>query len=109
MLVRYQISIPSRIIKENSDIFAAVPHFSFNNSIYQSEFPSILKLVNITPVFKRVTKILRKTRDQSAYFQTSQISLNDARFVKFPDLWIPIYQNNNIGLEKVTAHSIAYW
>ena len=76
MLVRYQISIPSRIIKENSDIFAAVPHFSFNNSIYQSEFPSILKLVNITPVFKRVTKILRKTIDQSAYFQTCQISLN---------------------------------
>ena len=107
MLVRYQMSIPSRIIKENFDIFTAVPHFSFNNSIYQSEFPSILKLVNITPVFKRVTK--RKAIDQSAYFQTSQISLNDARFVKFLDLWIPIYQNNNIGLEKVTAHSIAYW
>ena len=45
--------IPSRIIKENSDIFADVFHSSFNNSIYQSEFPSILKLANITPVFKK--------------------------------------------------------
>ena len=58
---------------------------------------------------KRVTEILRKTIDQSAYFQTSQKSLNDACFVKFPVLWIPIYQSNNVGLEKVTAHSIACW
>ena len=58
---------------------------------------------------KRVTEILRKTTDQSAYFQTSQISLNDTCFVKFPVLWIPIYQSNNVGLEKVTAHSIACW
>ena len=56
---------------------------------------------------KRVTEILRKTIDQSAYFQTSQKSLNDACFVKFPVLWIPIYQSNNVDLEKVTAHSIA--
>ena len=43
----------SRIIKENPDIFTDFLHFSFNNSIYQSEFPSILKLANITPVFKK--------------------------------------------------------
>ena len=30
-------------------------------------------------------------------------------FVKFPVLWVPIYQSNYIGLEKVTADSIAYW
>ena len=47
---------------------------------------------------KRVTEILRKTIDDSGYFQTSQKSLNDACFVKFP-----IYQSNNVGSEKVTA------
>ena len=31
--------IPSRIIKENADIFTDFLHSSFNNSIYQSEFP----------------------------------------------------------------------
>ena len=56
--------IPSRNIKENADIFTDILHFSFNNSIYQSEFPSILKLANIAPVFKMVTEILRKTIDQ---------------------------------------------
>ena len=45
--------IPSRIIKENADIFTDFLHSSFNNSIYQSEFPSILKLANITPVFNK--------------------------------------------------------
>ena len=45
--------ITSKIIKENPDIFADILHSSFNNSIYQSEFPSILKLANITPVFKK--------------------------------------------------------
>ena len=92
--------IPSRIIKENPGIVTDILHSSFNNSIYQSEFPSILQLENITPVL---------TTDQSAYFQTSQKSLNDPFFVKFSVLWIPIYQSNNMGLEKVTVHSIACW
>ena len=92
--------IPSRIIKENADIFTDILHSSFNNSIYQSEFPSILQLENITPVL---------TTDQSTYFQTSQKSLKDPFFVKFSVLWIPIYQSNNMGLEKVTVHSIACW
>ena len=56
---------------------------------------------------KTVTEILRKAIDQSAYFQTSQKSLNGAYFAKFPVLWIPICQSNNVDLEKVTAHSTA--
>ena len=46
--------IPSRIIKENADIFTDILHSSFNNLIYQSEFPSILNQIsNITPAFKK--------------------------------------------------------
>ena len=45
--------ISSRIIKENADIFIDFLHSSFKNSIYQFEFPSILKLENITPAFKK--------------------------------------------------------
>ena len=41
--------IPSRNIKENADIFTGILNFNFNNSIYQSESPSILKLANIAP------------------------------------------------------------
>ena len=44
--------IPSGIITENADIFTDFLYFSFNNSTFQSEFQSILKLANTTPVFK---------------------------------------------------------
>ena len=45
--------ISSRIIKKSADIFTDFLHSSFNNSIYQSEFPSILKLANVIHVFKK--------------------------------------------------------
>ena len=45
----HDVDISSRIIKKNAIIFILADFFksSFNNSIYQSEFPSIFKLANI--------------------------------------------------------------
>ena len=37
-------------------IFSQIFSFQINNSIYQSEFPSVLKQINITPVFKKCTR-----------------------------------------------------
>ena len=62
--------IPLRIINEKADIFTDILHYSFTDSIYRSEFPLILKVANIPLSLKRMTKILRKTVDQSAYFGT---------------------------------------
>ena len=86
------LDIPSRIIKENDDIFVDILHSSFDNSIYKSEFPSILKLANITPVFKKVDRDSKENyRPVSILSNISKIkSLNDACFVKFSVLWIPI-------------------
>ena len=78
------LDIPSRIIKENPDVFSDILHSSFNDSIYQAEFPSILKLANITPVFKKGGRNSKENYSQSAYFLTSQKSLKDACFVIFP-------------------------
>ena len=44
--------IPTKIVKDNADIFANVLVSSFNDSIEKSNFPSILKNASITPVFK---------------------------------------------------------
>ena len=35
--------ILSKVIKENADIFVSFLHFSFNMSVTNSEFPSVLK------------------------------------------------------------------
>ena len=62
------LNILSRTIEENADIFADFLPSIFNNSIYQPEFLSTLKLVNITPL------------------SLVSILSNNACFVEFPVL-----------------------
>ena len=45
--------IQTKIIKVNADIFAEVLYNVFNRSLEVGEFPSGMKLVNVTPVLKR--------------------------------------------------------
>ena len=52
--------IPTKIIKENSDIFSNFIYQGFNNMIDVCIFPASLKLANITPVYKKAQKIQRK-------------------------------------------------
>ena len=49
---------------------------------------------------KTVTEILRKAIDQSAYFQTSQKSLNGAYFVKFPRFMDSYLSKQQCGFRK---------
>ena len=44
--------VPTKIIKENADIFANVLFASFNASVEKFNFPNSFKNENITPVFK---------------------------------------------------------
>ena len=48
--------IPTKLIKENSDIFADFIFENLNDCISHSVFPSALKLANITPVHKKDSK-----------------------------------------------------
>ena len=48
--------IPTKIIKENSDIFSNFICQSFNNMIDVCIFPTSLKLANITRVYKKDSK-----------------------------------------------------
>ena len=48
--------IPTNLIKEILDVFADFIYENLNDSISQSLFPSVLKLVNITRVPKKVSK-----------------------------------------------------
>ena len=48
-----ETDIPTKIVKENADIFANVLVSNFNDSFEKSNFPSILKDATITPVFKK--------------------------------------------------------
>ena len=52
--VTQDTDIPTKLIKENSDIFADFIFENLNDSISQSVFPSALKLANITPVHNKI-------------------------------------------------------
>ena len=48
--------IPTKVIKQNSDIFASFICKTFNNMVDSSTFPAALKLAHITPAFKKGSK-----------------------------------------------------
>ena len=48
--------VPTKIIKENANIFTDFIHPSINASINNGDFPSFLKLANVIPVFKKDSK-----------------------------------------------------
>ena len=52
--------IPTKIIKENSDIFSNFICESINNSIKSSIFPSCLKHADITPLHKKCNESLKE-------------------------------------------------
>ena len=45
--------IPIKLIKQNLDLFSGFMHEGFNKTMETSKFPSVLKLANITPIFKK--------------------------------------------------------
>ena len=59
---------PTKLIKDNADIFAEFIFISLNKCIEQSVFPSKLKLTNTTPVHKP----LKKITDLSVFCQLSK-------------------------------------
>ena len=62
--------IPTKLIKDNADIFAAFIFISFNKCIEQSLFLSKLKLANITPVHKKkYSKSSKEITDLSVFCQ----------------------------------------
>ena len=53
--------IPTKIIKENSDIFSNFICESINNSIKSSMFPSCLKHADVTPLHKKCNESLKES------------------------------------------------
>ena len=52
--------IPTKIIKNNSDIFSRFFQANFNNAIETSTFPEQLKYAGVKPVFKKDSRVDKK-------------------------------------------------
>ena len=109
--------VPTKILKENADIFADFLHSSFNEFVKKLEFPSVLKQANITPVFKKgerecknnyrpvsilsnVSKILEGImfRQISNYMDFSFLSINVdlGKDIALNNIFCPCLKNGNV-------------
>ena len=82
--------IPTKIIKDNIDIFTDLLHPSINASVNSGDLPSFPKLLNAIPVFKKDCK-------------NSKDNYRPLRFVKIQ--MENFFQNFNTDLGKVIVHS----
>ena len=60
--------MPTKIIKNNFDIFPKFFQANLSNTIETSTFPEQLKYADVKPVFKKDSRTDKKTIDQSVFF-----------------------------------------
>lgn len=63
-------SIPTIILKENNSTFSDILSKLFNKSITAGEFPTILKFVSVTPIYKNKGSPLEVNNYRPMYFIT---------------------------------------
>ena len=69
-----QSDIPTKILKQNSDYFKGYFYGNMNHCISKSMFPTDLKLADMTPVYKNISKNFKDTyRPVSILFNISKI------------------------------------
>ena len=59
-------------MKKNIDIMSYILYHKFNNTLFDSEFPSNLKEADITPAYKNEKKYQKKFTGQLVFYQMSQ-------------------------------------
>ena len=52
-------NIPPKVLKDNADIFTTILSSDINNCILNGIFPSNLKYADITPIFKKLERVLK--------------------------------------------------
>ena len=93
--------IPTKIIKENSDIFGKVLCSFINDSIKSFTFPSCLKEADVTPIHKKDKENYR----QSTLYQSYQEYLKELCLYKFLLFLKTFLTSSNADFVKVVTPS----
>ena len=101
--------IPTKLIKDNADIFAEFIFISLNKCIEQSVFPSKLKLANITPVHKKTQKAQKKITDLSVFCQIFLKCMRSSCLNKCLNILNLFYRNASVDLGRDTVPNIVYY
>ena len=97
--------VPRKIFKENAGIFADFLHARFNEFVKTSEFPSVLKQANITPVYKKGERECKNNyRPVSILSNVSKI-FERIMLRQYQIIWILFFPSINVDLGKDKAHN----
>ena len=97
--------IPSKIIKENSDIFSNFIYESTNNSINSSIFPSYLEHVDVTPLHKKCNKSLKENNRPESIVPILSKVFEEVCLRKCQFFLMTYFQNIGMASGNYVAHN----
>ena len=98
--------IPTKTIMENFDIFGDLIFSNLNGCVNTSLYPLLLKMANITLVYKKDSKVQKVITDQLVYCQTSPKCMNGSCLNKRQNTLKVFSINTSVDLEKDLELSI---
>ena len=98
--------IPTKTIMENFDIFGDLIFSNLNGCVNTSLYQLLLKMANITLVYKKDSKVQKVITDQLVYCQTSPKCMNGSCLNKRQNTLKVFSINTNVDLEKDLELSI---
>ena len=93
--------IPTKIIKENSNIFSNLICESINNSIKSSIFSSCLKHADVTPLHTKCNKSLKENYRPVSILPILSKVFERSMFKQMSIFFMVYFQNINMAPEKV--------
>ena len=97
--------ISIKFIKKNMELFCFVLSSIFNFYIDKTSFPNPLKQANITLVHKKITRMIKSTTDQPAFYLSCLKLSKSVCMIKFMLRRIAWFQRSSAVLEKATVLS----
>ena len=98
--------IPTKLIKESSEMFEDFIFENLNDSISQTVFQSALKLANIKPVHKKIQKVKKTITSPSVSYQIFLKYMKGLSLKKFQNILNNFFPNINVDSEKVSVQKI---
>ena len=92
--------IPTKTIKENSDICSKFICESINNSIKSSIFPSCLKHADVTPLHKKCDKSLKENYRPVSILPVLSNIVERSIFKQISSFFMIYFQNISMASEK---------
>ena len=101
--------IPAKILNNSISAYLSELIIFINNCLKNGVFPDDLKLVDITPIFKKEDSLNKKTIYLSAYWLIYQKYLKGFYTNKLIVLWKTSFHLTYAGSEQITIPSTRFW